>query len=217
MSIIFGFLNKWQDLIGSLIGVFVAIIGSVLFNIYLKHQETIIERKRLYSNLILTLYDLQLFITRCEGYLSSKKESFVSFNKIIINEKLNYIEPSQLFDLRPEVYNSIQKIYNVANIIRTNIEKSEVTQSFRLKKNKDFLRKNIYISEEDLKKQNDTINIDIQDSIICRRYWNALSFVEGYLLDIYKNFNFAAIEIKKIKEKYHYLRFPKDIKLYSMD
>jgi len=140
MNTIIEFLNNWQNLIGSLIGALIAIIGSVLINIYLQHREKIIERKRQYSNLILTLYDLQLFITRCESYLSFRNNEKVSFNKIIINEKINYLEPSQLFDLNPDIYNSIQKIYKVADIIKMNIEKSEVIQTFQLKMDKNLIK-----------------------------------------------------------------------------
>ena len=68
-----------------------------------------------------------------------------------------------------------------------------------------------------MSKQEDSINWGIQDSIICNRYFTALSFAEHYLEDIYKNFNFVAKEIKELSNKYTYLKFPKNIRLYTRD
>lgn len=198
MGIIIDFLNNWQNLIGSLIGALIAIIGAVLINLYLRNQERISEQKREFSNLLLVLHDIQLFITRCETYLGFRNKSTVSFNKIVLNDRLNYIESSQTFNLNPEVYNSIQKIYNVANVIKNNIEKSEVVEIHK-------------------KKDKDKNEVLVQRSIISDRYWNAVSFAEHYLEDIYANFNFIAKEIKKISKEYKHLSFPNTIKLYTRD
>lgn len=192
------FLNAWQNLIGAFVGAFIAISGAFLLNLWLRHQDKVGERKRLFANLLLILHDLQLFITRCEAYLIFKKNQKVSFNKIVIQPAINYIEASQQFDLHPEAYNAIQLIYSVANVIKYNLDKSEVVKTLE-------------------RKDADGNRVHIQENIISSRYWNALAFVEHYLEDIYHNFNFVALEVKKLSRRYKYLKFPDTIKLYKKE
>lgn len=187
--------HEWQNLIGSFLGAFIAIVGALLVHFTLRILDTKKERKKQYVNLLLILHDLQLFITRCETYLIFRNQKKISFNKIIINSTRNYMAASLIFDIPSIVYDAIQKIYNVADVIKYNLDKSEVIET----------QKNI-----------DGGNIKYtQKSIICHRYFNSLSFAEHYLEDIYRHFNLIALEIKKLSKRYPYLKFPDNIKLYS--
>src|SRR3989344_5383998 len=193
MNEFINFLNNWQELIGALIVGIIAIFVPISLN----YLTTRTERKRQYSNLLLVLHDLQLFIARCETYLTFKNVRKVSFNSVVINDRLNYIEASQVFDLNPEVYNSIQKIYNVAQVVKYNLEHSEaVTTIVKKQKNEE---------------------IHTQDNVISDRYFRALAFVEHFLKDIYKNFNSIVNEVESLSKKYKYLTFPKTIKPYTKD
>ena len=193
MDNIINLVHNWQNLVGSLIGALIAILGAFLVSIYLRYRDKIKEQRRQYANLLLVLHNLQLFITRCEMYLVLQAKRIVSFNKIILIPSSPYVEASQIFDLNPEVYNSVQKIYNVAEVIKYNIEKSEVIKTQKL--NKEY----------------------VQESIICKRYHNAMAFIRHWLKDIYHNFNIVAIEIKNLSTKYKSLNFPKTIKFYSKE
>ena len=197
---ILDFINNWQNLIGALIGSFVAIVGSILVNLYINYRTKIREQKRQYSNLLLILSELQLFINRCEGYLNFIREGKVSFNKIVFNNRVSYVAPSQVFDLNSQVYDKIQKIYNIAEVIKYNLDKSEVLETTKYKTKKE-----------------DVEAIYIQNSIICNRYGSGLNFIKHYLEDIYHNFNYVAVEIFKLSKKYKHLNFPKNIQIYSLD
>jgi len=188
------FLNSWQNLFGALIGAFIAIFGSISLNYYLTTKN---ERKRQYSNLLLVLHDIQLFIARCETYLTFRNKSIVSFNNVVINDRLNYLQSSQVFNLNPEVYNSIQKIYNVAQVVKYNLENSEALTTEVNKQNKK--------------------EIHTQENVISGRYFRAIAFVEHWLEDVYRKFNFITKEIKNLSNEYNYLSFPDTIEGYTKD
>ena len=114
MGNLINFLYNWQQLIGALLGALIAISGSIGLTGYLTKKA---ERKKQYSNLLLTLQDIKRFIGKCELYLDWDNKRGVPFDKIILNDKINYFEPIQAFGLRNDVYTSIDHVYSVARVI----------------------------------------------------------------------------------------------------
>lgn len=194
MGDLVNFLYNWQQLIGALVGAVVAIGGSVLLSNYLTKKS---ERKRQYSNLLLVLQDINAFISRCESYLIIKNEGRVSFTNVVINDKIDYMGSSQVFDLNPLVYGSIQRLYNIAQVIRYNFEHSEVVTT---------------IVEKSENKETHT-----QDNVLSGRYHQTLTLVQYFLRDVYKEFNFVAKEVRNLPKEYGYLSFPKSIEFYKKD
>ncbi len=194
MGNLIGLLYNWQQLIGALVGAIVTISGAVGLNNYLITKA---ERKKQYSNLLLVLWDLKFFVARCENYLNSNNKQMVSFTHLFINDKIDYIAPSQVFDLNPKVYGSIQAMYNIAQVIKYNLGHSEaVTTIVKKSKGKE---------------------IHTQDNVISGRYHYAMGHVQFRLKGIYRDFNFIAKEIKNLSKKHGYLSFPGTITFYKED
>lgn len=210
-------IKPWQEFIGSLFGAIIAIWGAYLLDLNKDKNEIKKDKKRQYIYLLLTLHDLQLFITRCEAYLNFKNEEIISLNKITISNTNNYIQALQVFDLNPEVHNSIEKMYKIANIIKEHMDRSEVKQVFKQKRYKEKIKSSLNLDKDDFALQDRIIYVDVEDSILCNRYNVAISFIRHYLEQLYEKFNFVANEIRNLSKIDKSLRFPKTIKFYSKD
>ena len=187
------FLYNWQELLGGLIATLI-VIG---FSFYLHHQKERSDRKRQYSHLLLILQDIRRFISKCEHYLASANKNEVPFDKIIINEKVDYMGPTQVFNLKSEFYTNIEQIYNVASVISYNFKLSEVLE-INVKKNK----------------KGETHS---QKNVVSNKHWDTLNLVRYYLTDIYHKFNIVARDIKGLQKKYKYLKFTNDITFYTKE
>jgi len=218
MEWLVNFLFNWQQLIGALLGALIAIGGSIGLSSYLTKKA---ERKRQYANLLLVLQDLESFISKCENYFNSQNQNLVSFSNIILNDKIDYISSSQVFDLDSKVYSSIHYIYNVAQVIRYNLENSEAITTSIAKKNNikidspEHIRLMSKLTKTKIKTGD--IEIHTQENVLSGRYNRALILARYYLREVYRNFNIIAREIKKLPKKYKYLSFPENIKLYKKD
>jgi hypothetical protein len=189
------FIYNWQQLIGAFSGALIAVLGSLLVNVILVYRKDVAERKKQYSNLLLSLQDMRRFISKCELYLESANKGIIPFDKILFNDKINYIDSSQVFDLKPEIYTSIEQIYSIINIISYNFKLSEVLE--------------VHVE----KKKNEDIHH--QSNVISNKHWDTLNLIRYYLTDVYHKFNIILTGVKKLQRKYKYLKFSGDTNLYK--
>ena len=183
-------INWWQVFISVIIPLI--LIGIPL--IWNHYKEKGNERRKQYSNLLFILHELRYFIERYETYLDFKKDNCISFNTIAFGQGLNYMEPSHAFNLNPQVYIDVQKIYKIAQEIMYILEHSEAVTTTVKKKN----------NEE----------IHTQDNVLSGRYYRVVAFVEHYLLDSYNRFNSVFRQIKRLSDRYNY-DFPRTLKPFS--
>ena len=188
---IYSFLYEWQELLGALIATLVA-IG---FSFYLHHQRERADKRRQYSHLLLILQDIRRFISKCEHYLESAKKKEIPFDKIIINEKIDYMAPTQVFNLKPEFYTAIEQVYNVASVISYNFKLSEVLE-INVKKKKGG-------------------EVHSQKNVVSNKHGDTLNLIRYYLTDIYHKFNIIAKDVKILRRKHKYLQFSGDITFYN--
>lgn len=145
------------------------------------------ERKKQYSNLLLILYELKFFIMRCETYLDFGKKGQIPFNRFTINNKLNYLEPLQIFNLNSS--NSISLMYKRAQ---------ETEEAF-----------NNMNEEKIVKQKNGKVAFSEQ-------YIRFLNFIRYYLeRDNYGRFNFISREVMGLSNSY--LIFKKELRPYTKD
>ena len=194
MGNLINFLYNWQQLIGALLGALIAISGSIGLTGYLTKKA---ERKKQYSNLLLTLQDIKRFIGKCELYLDWDNKRGVPFDKIILNDKINYFEPIQAFGLRNDVYTSIDHVYSVARVISYSFRLSEVLETHvKKKKGKE---------------------VHTQRNIVSGKHRETIHLVKFYLRDIYGDYNIIAKAVERLSKKYKYLRKFDNINLYKKD
>ena len=221
LSYVIRFINNWQALIGSLIIAIITLI-SVAVILYKLISEQKKRRKEQYNRLLAIIYELKMIIIRCEAYLYFWKKNKKHYNKIIIHDFNNQLAQAQLSDINPKIYNSIKKIYSITEVIMDNLNRSEIINSVNgeLSKNK---IKNAHLNWINEKKED--IHISLKNinqaylqlsDIDSRRYSVAISFIQHYLEDLYKNFNFICLGVQKYANKNKF-EFPNDMKRYTQE
>ena len=190
---------------------------SVLIIIFQLNLEFIKRKKEQFKRLFAILYELQLIIIRCEGYLKKWKEGDKHYNKIKKHDFHTQISQAQIADIDSKVYNSILKMYYVSEVIIDNLEKSEVVNKITgniNSKNINNVKINWFgnpILIKNIKKG----EISLSD-IDSNRYSIAISFIKWYLEDMYRNFNIIFKNTKNYA-KLHDFQFPDDLKSYNID
>lgn len=189
------FIYEWQNLIGAAIGAMIAIFGSLIIFLFQYRSRLKNEKKEQYNRLVAIIYELRRIIRTFELFVDFKSKTTVSFDAIFPHNFKNQVSQIRISDINPEIYDAIEKIYLVSEVFMYNLEKSNVVKT---------------IKKESKGKDTEYI----QESIICQRYWNAVSFLDTYLEDMYRQFNVICREVKLYAKKNKFL-FPKDIEQYS--
>lgn len=191
------FLLEWQNLVGSAIGAIIAIGGSFLI-LYIRYlMDLRSNNKEQYNKLIAIVYELHRTIGRCEFFIESLQNNIVSFAHIFTPTFDSQWSQIRISGIHPKIYNSIQKIYGIIDIVVYNIDKANVV-------------------ETKLHKDKEGNTVQTQKSIIDERYRRAIAFIKEYLKDMYKNFNIVYIEVSRYAKDNRF-EFPHDLNGYSKE
>lgn len=195
------FLSEWQTLIGSAIGAILAIGGSLWVTSRRLKVEEEKNKAKSYQTMIAILYEIKHIIGRFELYLDFKynkkndiPQPTISFNRIYTPTYSNRTSDIIIPEISFEVYDGIQKIYTISEVVRLNIEKSYVVKTIKTKEDKQ--------------------TVYIQERTVSKFYWTATAFMEHYLEDMYIKFNFIYDKIKNFSKKNNF-KFPDNINKYE--
>ena len=116
---IVAFLYGWQELMGAILGALIALLVTYYFH-FLKDKNA---RKQDYDNLLLILNDIRSFVSKFEEYKRQSKENKVLYERIFLHP--SYSRALHLFNSKPEIQSTVQRIYDKAQSIKYKLDLSD--------------------------------------------------------------------------------------------
>lgn len=198
--------NQFAAYIQAIIMFFSVLMLAIQIN-----NEIIKEDKIRYNRLIAILFEMRLFIIRCEAFLDKQKEGKKHYNKIKMTYFNSQMPLSLVSDIPSDIYNAIKNVYYGAEVIADNISRAEIVNTYHYTSANELP----VIRSQDNEQKWILSKIEYQNSDIDdKRYGVALAFVRCYLKDIYDNYNVVSKETKKYALKKGYY-FPDKLKCYE--